>query len=122
MTQVQFFSLAFAGLLTVSTACAAETEAGAAQIETGRQLAHDFEKGNCLACHSAPTDKRAVTLANIAPPLLMMRERFPDRQALRAQIWDPTRINPNTIMPPFGKHQILSEREIDLIVDYLYTL
>ena len=25
-------------------------------------------------------------------------------------------------MPPFGKHQALSEKEIDAIVDYLYTL
>jgi sulfur-oxidizing protein SoxX len=104
---------------------AAPTYAGASlqeRIEQGRQLAHDFNKGNCLACHTAPRDKSAVTLANIAPPLVMMRERFPDREALRRQIWDPMERNPNTVMPPFGKHRILTEEEIELVIDYLYTL
>jgi sulfur-oxidizing protein SoxX len=49
-----------------------------------------------------------------------MRERFPDRAELRQQIWDPTRRNPETVMPPFGKHGVLSEREIDLVLDYIY--
>jgi sulfur-oxidizing protein SoxX len=52
----------------------------------------------------------------------MMRERYPDRAALRRHIWDPTQRNPNTIMPPYGKHRILTEEEIDLVIDYLYTL
>jgi len=77
-------------------------------------------KGNCLACHQIPGDPQAVSLANIGPPMLAMRERFPDRSALREQIWDPTRRNPDTVMPPFGKHQVLTEEEIDLVLDYLY--
>jgi len=87
---------------------------------SGRELAHDVYKGNCLACHQIPGDKSAVSLANIGPPLAYMRERFPDRSAMRAQIWDPTARNPQTVMPPFGKHRVLSEAEIDAIVDYLY--
>jgi sulfur-oxidizing protein SoxX len=92
------------------------------RIDRGRQLAQDFNKGNCLACHSAPRDSTAVTLADIAPPLVMIRERFPDRASLRRHIWDPMERNPNTIMPPYGKHRILTEEEIDLVIDYLYTL
>ena len=53
---------------------------------------------------------------------MSMQLRFPDREALRQQIWDPTARNPNTMMPPFGKHEILSDEEIEAIVDYLYTL
>jgi sulfur-oxidizing protein SoxX len=49
-----------------------------------------------------------------------MRERFPDRAVLRSQIWDSTVRNPDTVMPPFGKHKVLTEEEIDRIVDYLY--
>jgi len=49
-----------------------------------------------------------------------MQQRFPDRAALREQIWDSTRRHPLTVMPPFGKHKILTEEEIDLVVDYLY--
>jgi len=92
----------------------------ARQIPTGRELAHDVYKGNCLACHQIPGDSTAITRANIGPPLYRMKERFPDRAELRRQIWDPTVRNPQTVMPPFGKHKVLTEEEIDLIVDYLY--
>jgi len=87
---------------------------------SGRELAHDVYKGNCLACHQIPGDKSAVSLANIGPPLAHMRERFPDRSVMRAQIWDATARNPQTVMPPFGKHKVLTEAEIDAIVDYIY--
>ena len=61
-----------------------------------------------------------MSLANIGPPLLHMRERFPDRAVLRSQVWDSMVRNPQTVMPPFGKHKVLTEEEIDLIVDYIY--
>ncbi len=105
-------------VLAISNAPASED----ARIESGRKLAHDFEKGNCLACHSAPTDPKAITRANIAPPLIGMRERFKDHAALRRQIWDAATRNPNTIMPPFGRHMILTEEEIDLILEYVLSL
>ena len=91
-------------------------------ITAGAQLARDVAKGNCLACHAMPGDASAVTSANIGPPLVSIRARFPDREPLRRQIWDAGLINPDTVMPPFGKHQILTTDEIELIVDYLYTL
>ena len=87
---------------------------------TGQQLAHDVYKGNCLACHQIPGDSTAVSRANIGPPLVNVRSRFPDRGTLRGQIWDSTARNPQTVMPPFGKHKVLTEDEIDLIVDYIY--
>jgi len=87
---------------------------------TGQQLAHDVYKGNCLACHQIPGNHDAVSLADIGPPLFHMRERFPDRAALRGQLWDPMARNSQTVMPPFGKHGVLTEDEIDLIVDYIY--
>jgi sulfur-oxidizing protein SoxX len=59
---------------------------------------------------------------NIAPPLVAMSLRYPDKAKLRAQIWDATVANPNTIMPPFGRHQIITEEEIDEVVEYVYTL
>jgi sulfur-oxidizing protein SoxX len=51
-----------------------------------------------------------------------MKARFPDKKAMRDQIWDATVRNPNTMMPPFGKHKILTEKELDKVVDYIYTL
>jgi len=41
---------------------------------------------------------------------------------MRAQIWDPTVANPNSIMIPFGRNRVLSEEEIDQIVEYTYSL
>lgn len=103
--------------VALSLSVAPTADAGAA---TGQQLAQDVYKGNCLGCHQIPGDASAVSLANIGPPLVSMRERFPDRVFLRSQIWDPSMRNPQTVMPPFGKHKVLTEAEIDLIIDYLY--
>ena len=57
-----------------------------------------------------------------SPPLISMKLRYPDKTKLHDQIWDATAANPNTIMPPFGRHQILTEEEIDEVVEYVYTL
>lgn len=94
----------------------------AQRMAAGARLSHDTSKGNCLACHAMPTDRSAVTSANLGPPLMAIQARFPDRDKLRRQIWDAGLLNPDTIMPPFGKHEILTSEEIELIVDYLYTL
>lgn len=112
-------SLAFAAVAAHAMAAWADRTPAVAQ---GARLAQDVSKGNCLACHAMPSDAMAVTSANIGPPLIAIRARFPDRERLRRQIWDAGSINPDTVMPPFGKHQILTTQEIDLIVDYLYTL
>lgn len=85
----------------------------------GKSLAFERVKGNCLACHAIDDGELP---GNAGPPLRNMKQNFPDRKRLRAQIWDATANNPQTLMPPFGRHRILTESEIDLIVDYLYTL
>jgi L-cysteine S-thiosulfotransferase len=110
-----FFAAAFA---TASTAFADHPQ----RIAAGARIAQDVTKGNCLACHAMPADVTAVTSANIGPPLVGIRARFPDRKLLLSQIWDAGLTNPDTVMPPFGKHRILTMEEIDLIIDYLYTL
>ncbi len=89
---------------------------------TGQDIALNNKKGNCLACHLLPGDAKAVTNANIAPPLIAMKARFPDKAKLRAQIWDATKVNSLSTMPPFGKHLILTEKEIDLVTDYVHGL
>lgn len=94
----------------------AETDA----FSAGRELAHSYEKGNCLACHRIPWDPSAVTLATLGPPLVSVRNRFPLREKLRAQLWDSTVNNPNTIMPPFGRNGVLTSQEIEQIIDYIY--
>jgi sulfur-oxidizing protein SoxX len=108
--------------LTSLLATLSASPAWAADEPTGQSLAFDNKKGNCLACHSIPGDPKADTMANIAPPLIAMKSRYPDRTKLRDQIWDATKANPRSSMIPFGKHKVLTEQEIDKIVDYVHTL
>jgi sulfur-oxidizing protein SoxX len=94
-------------------------EKGMSVVEKGKEVAFDRKKGNCLACHAMDD---GTLPGNIAPPLVSMKLRYPEKEKLRAQIWDATVRNPNTIMPPFGRHRILTEEEIDEVVEYVYTL
>lgn len=75
-------------------------------------------KGNCMACHQID----GIASGNIAPPLVSMKQRFPDKAKLRAQINDARQLNPDTVMPPFGPHKILSQDEVDKVVEFVLTL
>jgi len=113
-------ALTFAGLIGLSTASVyAEDKKKLTPLETGKKLAFDKKKGNCLACHLIIGGDQA---GNIAPPLIGMKGRFPDKAVLRAQIYDARVKVPNTIMIPFGPHGVLSEKELDLVLDFIYTL
>jgi sulfur-oxidizing protein SoxX len=89
------------------------------RVQAGKKLVQTRSKGNCLACHAIGD---GALPGNLGPPLMSMKLRFPDREQLRKQIWDATQQNPDSRMPPFGKHGILSAEEIELVIDYLYTL
>jgi sulfur-oxidizing protein SoxX len=96
----------------------AEQEKGS-DLEQGKELAFSRSKGNCLACHGI---KDGESPGNIAPPLIVMKSRFPDRKVLRDQIWDASKRNPETTMPLFGRYEILTADELEKVVDYIHTL
>jgi len=96
--------------------------AAAGDVADGRSLAFDRKKGNCLACHAIPSESKAESPGNIGPPLVNIKELYPDRAQLRARIWDETAINPESVMPPFGRNKILTEDELDLVTDYIHSL
>ena len=112
-------SAAVIGALVLAPLPATAAEGASSIVEKGKAVAFDRKKGNCLACHMMDD---GTLPGNIGPPLVSMKLRFPDKAKLRAQIWDATVTNPNSIMIPFGRHKVLSEEEIDLIVEYVYTL
>ena len=93
--------------------------ASAEQIAEGKKIAFDRKLGNCLACHAIAG---GTLPGNIGPPLVAMKARFPDKSVLRAQIYDPTAANPKTAMPPFGKHGILTDEQVDLVTEFIHTL
>ena len=104
--------------LTIVGAIGLSSSALAGDSE-GQKLAFNKKKGNCLACHLIAGGKQP---GNIAPPLVAMKARFPKKADLRAQIANPQAKNPDSMMPPFQAHGILSPKEIDLVVDFIYTL
>jgi sulfur-oxidizing protein SoxX len=104
------------GLLVV---CAHAEQKPQDGLKDGKQLAFDRNKGNCLACHVIDDGELP---GNIGPPLAALKTRFKDKAQLRDQIFDATRFNPETSMPPFGRNKILTVDEIDRIVDYLWSL
>lgn len=95
-------------------------QAGRAQAPAlpGEALTFDRAKGNCLTCHDI---KGGNAPGNVGPPLADMKKRFPDRGELAAIIFDETKRNPLTVMPPFGRNLILTHEEIESIIDFLYT-
>lgn len=88
-------------------------------IADGKKIAFDRKLGNCLACHGI---EGGDLPGNIGPALVAMKARFPDKTVLRSQIWDPTTKNINSMMPPFGRHEILTEAQIDKVVEFIYSL
>ncbi len=106
-------------LLAISPAYSLAAEASAADIEEGRQVAADRQRGNCYSCHHVAGAELA---GNVGPPLVVMKQRFPDRAVLYQQIADPRIRNPDTVMPPYGAHGILTEHDRNRDVDYGLSL
>lgn len=114
---LKYKTLIFLSLLII--ACTPSTKQPIEAIKSGKKLAFTRSKGNCLACHVIEDGEFA---GNIAPELKNMSQRFKNKRQLRQMIWDATVFNSATVMPPFGKNKILSEEEIDAIVEYLWKL
>ena len=87
--------------------------------EAGKAVAFDRGKGNCLACHLIPGGESPGA---IGPALVAMQTRYPTKQDLAKQIWDPTVKNPEVVMPPFGKHAILTNEEFANVVEFIWSL
>ncbi len=114
-----FAAIAVIACLMIFPSANADDEATAEGLESGKVIAFDRNKGNCLACHVIEGGEFP---GNSGPPLLLMKIRYPNKADLRAQIWDAGAQDPATRMPPYGRHRILTEAEIDLVVDFIYSL
>ncbi len=114
----QYISMFVAGAV-LSLAGGVHAATSETLIEQGRDVFLNKSKGNCISCHQI-NDPGAKLAGHQGPPMIAMAQRFPDKRKLRAQIWDATVSNPLTIMPPLGKHWILSEDQIDAVVEYIY--
>lgn len=90
--------------------------------ESAADLFRRPEKGDCLACHQVPAVPALATRSDLGPALTGERMRALGKAKLREVIVDPTQANPATVMPPFGRHNILEAGEIQRLVDFLHAL
>ena len=109
--------------LTLALVIGAFASTGTAQAQSaaaeGQKLAFDRSKGNCLTCHVI---KGGDLPGTIGPELVDIKSKYPKREDLIAILNDETLRNPLTMMPPFGRNRILTEKEINAVVDFLQTL
>ena len=110
---------AFAFALLTGFALSSSPAAAQSAVAEGQALAFDRGKGNCLTCHDI---KGGDLPGTIGPALKDIKSKYPDRNDLVAILNDETKRNPQTVMPPFGRNRILTESEINAIVDFLQTL
>jgi L-cysteine S-thiosulfotransferase len=99
----------------------------------GRAIVLDRRLGACLLCHTGPFPEEKFQ-GTLAPELSGAGSRWSAGQ-LRLRLVDPTRLNPDTIMPPYyrvdglarvgdawrGK-PILTAGQIEDVISFLSTL
>ena len=101
--------------------------------ERGRMIVGDRRVGLCLLCHTGPFPEPRLQ-GTLAPDLRGAGARSSPGQ-LRLRLVDPTRLNPDTIMPPyyridglarvapsFAGKPILDAAQIEDVVAFLATL
>ena len=113
--KLQAFTLA----LVIGAFASAGTAHAQSAAAEGQKLAFDRSKGNCLTCHVI---KGGNLPGTIGPELVDIKSKYPKREDLVAILNDETLRNPLTVMPPFGRNRILTEKEINAVVDFLQTL
>lgn len=116
LVSVAISTLTLLSVVSIATVNASDESV----LKEGKKIALNNKKGNCLACHLITGGGEQP--GNIGPPLIVMKARFPDKEVLKAQIGDPRTKNPNSIMPPFGAHGILTADELDKVTEYIHSL
>lgn len=93
----------------------------AADAGNGWRILLEQRLGNCVACHSIPNEqgKKTGVQSTFAPALDGVASRY-NAETLRQWVVDARKINPDTLMPPFG--MILSPEQIRDALAALQTL
>jgi sulfur-oxidizing protein SoxA len=88
----------------------------------GQKLAFDRSRGGgCLACH-VMGPKTGEAPGNVGPGLSEIGKAGRSDRWLFNYVYDARVYNPQSVMPPWGKHGFYSEDEIKDIVAFLKTL
>jgi sulfur-oxidizing protein SoxX len=117
----------------VSNSIPASLTGAAGDPVRGRAVVVDRRLGACLLCHRGPFPKEKFQ-GTLAPDLAGAGARWSEGE-LRLRLVDPTRLNPDTIMPAYYRVEgltrvghawlgkpILSAEQIEDVVAFLRTL
>ncbi|MFO1217784.1 MAG: sulfur oxidation c-type cytochrome SoxX [Burkholderiaceae bacterium] len=101
--------------------------------DEGRRIVADRQLGLCLLCHSGPFPEVPFQ-GDIATDLAGAGSRWNTAQ-LRLRLIDPARLNPNSLMPAYGRSEgfartgeawrgrpVLQRQQIEDVVAFLATL
>jgi sulfur-oxidizing protein SoxX len=109
----------YLSVLFLLTGCVGTTQKIEASAIQGKQISFQRNKGNCLACHKI---EKGEDPGNIGPALVNIQQKFSNKAQLKVLIWDATQFNEKTSMPPFGRNKILTPKELDAVVNYIWSL
>jgi len=98
-----------ARLLAAAAAMAAAAAWG--QAAGGRDLFTRPDKGNCIACHQVPEGSGPAVRADVGPRLDAARLKGWDRERLSRHPRRSHAGNPDSVMPPYGRHHLLDAAE-----------
>jgi L-cysteine S-thiosulfotransferase len=126
-------ALLLATLAIVGDGIPAPLTATPGDAVSGRAIVADRQQGLCLLCHTGPIPEERFQ-GTLAPSLAGAGSRWNAAQ-LRLRIADPRALNPQTLMPSFGRADagartgrawagkpVLDAQQIEDVVAYLSTL
>lgn len=88
----------------------------------GEQLAYDRSRGgSCLACHVMGPTTPSMPGA-VGPDLSTYAQWGRDDQWIFNYIYDARSVNPQSVMPPWGRHKVFTVEEIKDMVAFMKTL
>ena len=107
--------------VSMSLSMSISAEAQTPSVDNGWRVLLEQRLGNCVACHSIPDEqgKKTGIQSTFAPALDGVASRH-NPETLRQWVVDARKINPETLMPPFGL--TLSPEQIADVLAALQTL
>ncbi|MDA8422259.1 MAG: sulfur oxidation c-type cytochrome SoxX [Nitrospiraceae bacterium] len=92
----------------------------AGNAENGKKIVETKSLGNCVACHVIPNMEFP---GDVGPDLVQSMQGFTekDRGTVWQWVWDARVFDPDTIMPPFGPNKFMTKKDVDDVVEYLYS-
>ncbi|MFO1267418.1 MAG: sulfur oxidation c-type cytochrome SoxX [Rubrivivax sp.] len=82
----------------------------------GRQIAQARNRGNCLACHVMPGGTQP---GSRGPDLSRFGSSGRSAAEAYAMVYDMRTVNAETLMPPFGTNEVLTDQELRDVVAFL---